>query len=249
MKNLSAFIKQHKSLSFLFCLTLLHSIIYKTCLTKVLEPQWFTLASELGDLMYNLDLGLVTSIFFYYIVVFLTERKHKKLVAQKVEYHSQLIINEGLSLYWHFQAGQTEVIFPPDKISCERICKEHKQLETNSKDLSWYDLVESKYQNVSHEIRSLYQLPTTLTYFQNSEFVGVITKLGDAGLFQYFNGTRLRWIWNRPTKGSTADISHLKSQLYEFFQLISKLIDIHRDEFGEESFKKAIPHVFKSDKF
>ncbi|MFN6380190.1 MAG: hypothetical protein ACK4WD_13000 [Flavobacteriales bacterium] len=236
--KLKLFKKNYPYLFWMTIIGVLHAFVYKLLLIEIPELSWFQKASELGDVFYNLQLGFLASIIFFYLVVFLKEIRQKEMVSKKVEYHSSLIIAEGLSLFFNFTNGQKGLTFPPSLQYCEQQCLTHDSritLTINSKGRSsWYSLVKSTYDAISFDITNLNDLPMTLVYFQNDQLIGIITKLKDAGLFSYFN-RRVHWVWNEPQPNEVSDISHLKTHLFDFFQIISELIELHEAEFGKES--------------
>ncbi len=236
--KLKFFKKNYPNLFWLTIFGISHVLVYKLILLDIPEPRWFQKANELGDLFYNLQLGFLVSIIFFYLVVFLKEVRQKAIVTKKVEYHSLLIISEGLSLYFNFTKGSKGLTFPPSLEYCERQCLAHDSritLTSNSKErYSWYKLVKSKYEAINFDISNLNDLPMTLVYFQNDQLIGTLTKLKNTDLFSYFN-RRVHWIWNEPKPNEESDISYLKTHLFDFFQIISELMQLHETEFGKES--------------
>ncbi len=217
---------------------IVHVFVYKLLLINIPERRWFQKASELGDIFYNLQLGFLASIIFFYLVVFLKEIRQKALVSKKVEYQSLLIISEGLSLYYNFTKGIKILPFPPSQQDCEKQCLAHDSRITitssNGVPYSWRTLVKSKFEAIDIEINNLNDLPITMTYFQNDDLIGIITRLKDASLFAFFN-RRLTWIWNELKPDEVHDISHIKKQLFDFFQIIFELMELHEKEFGKDS--------------
>lgn len=225
----------------LFCLTIigvLHVFIYKLILIDIPEPLWFQKASEIGDILYNLQSGFLASIIFFYLVVFLKEARQKALVSIKVKYQSELIISEGLSLFFNFTNGEKNRTFPPSREYCKKQCLAHDSRRTITNNdmgvVSWRALIKNKFEAISIEIENLNDLPITMTYFQNDELIGIITRLRDASLFSFFN-RRVRWIWIEPKPDQVSDISHIEKQLHDFFHIIFDLMEIHEKEFGENS--------------
>jgi hypothetical protein len=242
MKNIRSFSKKHPVLLAIFGFALIQCLIYKIALVKISEPTWLQISSEIGELLYNVDLGIISSVIFFYVVVFTSQQKQKQLVFTKVEYHSGLIVNEGLRIFWHF-CDTKKIDFPPNRDVCLSLSNSTDVRFTKEKGVDWHTLVGRVYKDINHDIDQLMRFPTTLTYFQNDELVGVVTKLGDASLFQYFNGVRVRRHWNKPDENTVGNISHLAEDLFMFFNLIHALMVIHSDEFGKTSLEKAKPMV------
>jgi hypothetical protein len=221
---------------------IIHCFTYKLFLIEIPEPNWFPKASEIGDIFYNLQLGFLTSIIFFYLVIFLKETKQRALVCKKVEYHTYLIISEGLSLYFNFRKGEIDSNFPPSMVHCEKLCRAHNQWSTKTKDshgtnLSWRTLIEDKYENIMDQINNLNDLPITISYFQNDDLISIISRLKDANLFTFYRG-KLRAIWNEPKSDESGNISRIQEKLFELFQIIFELMELHQKEFGPDSLSK-----------
>lgn len=237
MGILYSFFKKHKVLSLIFIACTALSVLYKTWFIKFPEPDWLPLASELGEILYDLAIGTIASVIFFFVVVFKTDYEKRNAVSKKVRYHLLSIIEEGLRIWTHINR-HTSAKFPPTEIELDELLS---KIDPNK---SWVTFAMQRHEKEARELKwkeSLtywhhaikmhsQEIMKHIEYFQNDKLLQILINLDNADLFDFQVRPEAHFIRNQG-----APMLQWSKDLYTFFQIINQFLEVYEEEFESNS--------------
>jgi len=230
MGILFSFYRRHKVLSWIFIICSIHSLVYKLYLVRIQEPYWFSYASELGEVIYDLTIGTIASVIFFFVVVFINDYKKRLAVASIVQYHLLFVIEEGIGIFSKLNM-YSPTNFPPTLEDVKKQCESHDPMSEwislgNGKALKWKDALTFWYNSINGHTKEIWK---HVEYFQNDKLVRLLVELDNAVLFDTHTRPFARMIRNLG-----APISDWTKDLHEFFLIINGLLEIYDEEFKDD---------------
>lgn len=179
-----------------------------------------------GQLLSALAVGFIVSLFFYYLVVYLKEKKDLRNIAPRISkciIHILLQANslEGTLFYNKGYSGH-------DKESIQRVCAETNMFEvpisSEGPPRSWVDHLSIVAQRCKYEIDAILRLEGV-----DTNLVRILTCLEDSPIF-----AREKIIAGHPdSSASNRPIIMLVHHMFEFFKYVDELEQYWRKNFSD----------------
>lgn len=181
---LTKFFKIEKELFYLFIISLIIIIVRLIFIrTEEVSPY----CAEIGNLLYSLAIGYITSYVFYYLVVFRKAQNDKKNISEfLIKYLSYLVIEA----YRDFRSlknnsNLTSLNFPPNKEDLTLIFSKLDKTFSfchngNNEKYNWYDYY--KYLTVATSIKYLEEIWKVLPYL-DTELIQILNSIKESKLF------------------------------------------------------------------
>lgn len=191
------FIKRNK-IVIITVLSIIYIIIYKFILSDM--PEVFKKAYELGDLVYNISLAVLTSSIFYYFVNYLKDQETKNKLAMTVN-NRMGHLSMMKSIIYQDILQQTSYKNPPQNISTvEEFTKICSGIKLNSKPApywngqmlqfsTWFEYFEYTFSLDKYNIDILYKYSNVINEETLNRFDEVKHTTFHSGIRQYKNSS------------------------------------------------------------
>jgi len=171
------FIKKHKVLSILFLISI--GIIVSVDFIFSDIPAFWKHAIITGQIFSNLAHGYILSLIFYFLVVYLKEKKDQKNISKRVSKAITLILFHGDSLETMIYKGQPKKSRAPEEI--KKICKKTNLFDINySKGHSksnWVEYLKMIDQETKYYLDKLFKLNNI-----DSNLIRILTDIEDSSM-------------------------------------------------------------------